>query len=106
MYCFCFQQELCRQAKIEYAEETRKAQELHNKIKAEIAEAKYNKHYNICWEVSQVKSILFKLTRILQSEMIILTTRSHALEVRLTRSNTALSFNSLSSQIDWSCLCV
>lgn len=43
--------ELCRQAKIEYAEETRKAQELQDKIKAEIAEAKYNKHYNICWEV-------------------------------------------------------
>ena len=50
----CFLQELCRQAKIEYAEETRKAQELHDKIKAEIAEAKYNKHYNICWEVRSV----------------------------------------------------
>lgn len=47
---FC-QQELCRQARIEYAEETRKAQELQDKIKAEIAEAKYNKHYGICWEV-------------------------------------------------------
>ena len=46
-----FQQELCRQAKIEYAEETRKAQELHAKIKAEVAKAKYNKHYGICWEV-------------------------------------------------------
>ena len=50
----CFLQELCRQAKVEYAEETRKAQELHDKIKAEIAEAKYNKHYNICWEVRSV----------------------------------------------------
>ena len=47
---FC-QQELCRQARIEYAEETRKAQELQDKIKTEIAEAKYNKHYGICWEV-------------------------------------------------------
>ncbi|XP_015747762.1 PREDICTED: sperm flagellar protein 2-like [Acropora digitifera] len=44
-------QELCRQARIEYAEETRKAQELQDKIKAEIAEAKYNKHYGICWEM-------------------------------------------------------
>lgn len=49
---YLFQQELCRQAKIEYAEETRKAQELHDKIKADVAEAKYNKHYDICWEVS------------------------------------------------------
>ena len=51
---YCFLQELCRQAKVEYAEETRKAQELHDKIKAEISEAKYNKHYNICWEVRSV----------------------------------------------------
>ncbi|XP_074612593.1 sperm flagellar protein 2-like [Acropora palmata] len=43
--------ELCHQARIEYAEETRKAQELQDKIKAEIAEAKYNKHYGICWEI-------------------------------------------------------
>lgn len=54
--------ELCRQARIEYAEETRKAQELHDKIKAEIAEAKYNKHYNICWEVlSQIVDFSCKI---------------------------------------------
>ncbi|XP_078353910.1 sperm flagellar protein 2-like [Oculina patagonica] len=54
--------ELCRQARIEYAEETRKAQELHDKIKGEIAEAKYNKHYNICWEVlSQIVDFSCKI---------------------------------------------
>ena len=49
--CF-FVQELCRQAKIEYAEETRKAQELHDKIAADRANEKYNKHYNSCMQVS------------------------------------------------------
>ncbi|RMX41235.1 hypothetical protein pdam_00013258 [Pocillopora damicornis] len=54
--------ELCRQARIEYAEETRKAQELNDKVKAEIAEAKYQKHYNICREVlSQIVDFSCKI---------------------------------------------
>ena len=63
MIKFC-QQELCRQARIEYAEETRRAQELHDKIKAEVAEAKYNKHYNICWEVSAFHQPSQPMTRV------------------------------------------
>lgn len=54
--------ELCRQARIEYAEETRNAQELRDKIKSEIAEAKYNKHYRICWEIlSQIVDFSCKI---------------------------------------------
>ncbi|EDO31300.1 predicted protein [Nematostella vectensis] len=43
--------ELCRQAKVEYLEETRKAKELRDKLAEERAQAKYNKHYKTCMEV-------------------------------------------------------
>ena len=45
---------MCRQAKIEFAEETRKGQELHDKLMEARAQAKYIKHYNICSDVSFV----------------------------------------------------
>ena len=44
-------QEMCRQAKIDFAEETRMVKELHDTLMAARAEAKYIKHYNICSEV-------------------------------------------------------
>lgn len=43
--------ELAHLAKEEYAEQTRKDQELHDKIAAERAEARYHKHYDMCNEV-------------------------------------------------------
>lgn len=44
-------QELARLAKEEYAEQTKKDQELHDKIAAERAEARYRKHYDMSNEV-------------------------------------------------------
>lgn len=44
-------QEMARLAKLEYEEQTRKDKELHDKIAAERAEAKYRKHYEICQDV-------------------------------------------------------
>ncbi|KXJ09239.1 Sperm flagellar protein 2 [Exaiptasia diaphana] len=43
--------EMCRQAKLEYAEETRMAQELHDRLAAERARNKYNKHYQTVSEI-------------------------------------------------------
>ncbi|XP_063404210.1 sperm flagellar protein 2-like isoform X1 [Mytilus trossulus] len=43
--------ELARLAKEEYAEQTQKDQELHDKIAAERAEDRYHKHYEMCDEV-------------------------------------------------------
>ena len=48
---YCFLQELAQLAKEEYAEQTRKDQELHDQIAAERAENRYIKHYNMCNEV-------------------------------------------------------
>lgn len=42
---------MARLAKLEYEEQTRKDKELHDKIAAERAEAKYRKHYDICQDV-------------------------------------------------------
>lgn len=44
-------QEMARLAKLEYEEQTKKDQELHDKIAAERAEARYTKHYESCNEV-------------------------------------------------------
>lgn len=49
--CCIVLQEMCRQAKLEYAEETRKANELHDRLADERRQAKYNKHYDICMQV-------------------------------------------------------
>lgn len=49
---FLLLQEMCRQAKIEFAEETRKAKELHDTLMDARAQAKYIKRYNICSEVN------------------------------------------------------
>uniref|UniRef100_K1P929 Sperm flagellar protein 2 n=1 Tax=Magallana gigas TaxID=29159 RepID=K1P929_MAGGI len=43
--------EMARLAKLEYEEQTKKDQELHDKIAAERAEARYTKHYESCNEV-------------------------------------------------------
>lgn len=42
---------MARLAKLEYEEQTKKDQELHDKIAAERAEARYTKHYESCNEV-------------------------------------------------------
>ena len=42
---------MCQQAKLEYAEEVRTSQELHDAIAKERALKKYEKHYDICKEV-------------------------------------------------------
>ena len=42
---------MCRQAKLEYADEVRKNQEIHDAIARERARQKYQKHYDICKEV-------------------------------------------------------
>ena len=42
---------MARLAKLEYIEQTKKDQELHDKITAERAEAKYKKHYEMCSEI-------------------------------------------------------
>lgn len=39
---------MARLAKKEYEEQTRKDKELHDKIAAERAEARYRKHYDLC----------------------------------------------------------
>ena len=38
-------------AKLEYEEQTRNDKDLHDKIAAERADAKYQKHYNTCKEM-------------------------------------------------------
>lgn len=48
---FFSKQEMARLAKLEYEEQTKKDQELHDKIAAERAEARYTKHYESCNEV-------------------------------------------------------
>ncbi|XP_014425671.1 sperm flagellar protein 2 isoform X6 [Pelodiscus sinensis] len=42
---------LAKQEKIDYEEQICKERELHKKIAAERAEARYKKHYSMCWEV-------------------------------------------------------
>jgi hypothetical protein len=46
-----FLQEMCHQAKLEYAEETCKANELHDRLATERKQARYDKHYDICQQV-------------------------------------------------------
>lgn len=41
---------MARLAKLEYEEQIRKDQELHDKLAAERAEAKYRRHYDSCQE--------------------------------------------------------
>ncbi|XP_041476082.1 sperm flagellar protein 2-like isoform X2 [Lytechinus variegatus] len=43
--------EMARQAKLEYIEQTQRDKELHDKIAQERAEAKYQKHYNLCKDI-------------------------------------------------------
>ena len=42
---------MARLAKLEYEEQTKKDKELHDQIAAERAEAKYRKHYDMCYEI-------------------------------------------------------
>ncbi|XP_010120356.1 PREDICTED: sperm flagellar protein 2, partial [Chlamydotis macqueenii] len=42
---------LAKQEKIDYEEDTLKERERHEKIAVERAQARYKKHYSICWEV-------------------------------------------------------
>lgn len=49
---------MCRQARIEYEDEIKKNEELHQQIKAERMRAKYEKHCNYCKEVSIVLTLL------------------------------------------------
>lgn len=42
---------MARLAKLEYAEQTLKDQELHNQIVAERAETKYRKRYDMCMDI-------------------------------------------------------
>ena len=42
---------MCHQAKLEYKEETKRTQELHDSIARERSLRKYEKHYEICKEV-------------------------------------------------------
>lgn len=44
-------QALAKQEKIDYEEQIIKEREHHEKIAAERAQARYKKHYSICWEV-------------------------------------------------------
>ncbi|XP_013409132.1 sperm flagellar protein 2 isoform X2 [Lingula anatina] len=54
--------EMARLAKLEYIEQTRADRELHDKIMAERAEARYRKHYEMCSEVlSQVVDFSTKI---------------------------------------------
>ena len=48
--CYCVQ-EMARLAKLDYMEETKKDRELHEKIMAERAEARYKKHYHMAEEI-------------------------------------------------------
>ncbi|EMP31803.1 Sperm flagellar protein 2 [Chelonia mydas] len=45
------QEALAKQEKIDYEEHICKERDLHEKIAAERAEARYKKHYSMCWEV-------------------------------------------------------
>uniref|UniRef100_A0A8C8VQB0 Sperm flagellar 2 n=1 Tax=Pelusios castaneus TaxID=367368 RepID=A0A8C8VQB0_9SAUR len=42
---------LAKQEKIDYEEQTARERDLHEKIAAERVEARYKKHYSMCWEV-------------------------------------------------------
>ena len=42
---------MVRLAKLEYIEQTQKDQELHHRIMAEKAQARYRKHYDMCGNV-------------------------------------------------------
>ncbi|XP_053148066.1 sperm flagellar protein 2 isoform X8 [Hemicordylus capensis] len=53
---------LAKQEKIELEEQAVKEKELHAKLSAERAEARYKKHYSICWEV--VEQIIDLSTKI------------------------------------------
>ena len=54
---------MARLAKQEYEEQTRKDKELHDKIAAERAEAKYRKHYEMCQGVvDQIVDFTCKVT--------------------------------------------
>ena len=50
---------MCRQAKLEYADEVRKNQELHDAIARERARQKYQKHYDISKEVCMSCTLSF-----------------------------------------------
>ncbi|XP_060552949.1 sperm flagellar protein 2-like isoform X2 [Ruditapes philippinarum] len=57
------EQEMARLSKQEYEEQTRKDKELHDKIAAERAEAKYRKHYEMCQGVvDQIVDFTCKVT--------------------------------------------
>ncbi|KAL7989096.1 hypothetical protein Chor_008015 [Crotalus horridus] len=56
------QEALAKQEKIELAEQTLREKQLHEKLAAERAEARYKKHYEICWEV--VEQIIDLATKI------------------------------------------
>ncbi|XP_013931795.1 PREDICTED: sperm flagellar protein 2-like isoform X1 [Thamnophis sirtalis] len=53
---------LAKQEKIELAEQALREKQLHTKLAAERAEARYKKHYDICWEV--VEQIIDLATKI------------------------------------------
>ncbi|KAM3848093.1 sperm flagellar protein 2 [Vipera latastei] len=53
---------LAKQEKIELAEQALREKQLHTKLAAERAEARYKKHYEICWEV--VEQIIDLATKI------------------------------------------
>lgn len=55
-------QALAKQEKIELAEQALREKQLHTKLAAERAEARYKKHYEICWEV--VEQIIDLATKI------------------------------------------
>ncbi|KAG8131177.1 hypothetical protein E2320_017764 [Naja naja] len=56
------QEALAKQEKIELAEQALREKQLHAKLAAERAEARYKKHYEICWEV--VEQIIDLATKI------------------------------------------
>ena len=49
---------MCRQARVDYEREIQHNTELHQAIVAEKAQQKYEKHYNLCKDVSQSFSFL------------------------------------------------
>lgn len=57
-----FLKELARLAKLEYLEQSKKDKEFHDLVAADRAEAKYKKHYELCYEVvSQIFDFSFKV---------------------------------------------
>ena len=58
--------DLARLAKLDYVEQTKRDQELHAKIAAERAEAKYARHYEMCAEIlSEIVDVSCKVSHLL-----------------------------------------